>query len=80
MKNKVEFQPPAGAVPEGLSVGDEFDLVCSFRVKPSGQICLIQLGEIKMPGYSEDAKTHDNYASEAKAMRGGMTANGGNYS
>lgn len=65
---KVEFQPPPGVVPEGVGVGDEFDLVTTYRVKPGGTICAVVIGEVQMPGYNEDSRGHDNYASEAKAM------------
>lgn len=77
MKTKlVEFTPPAGAVPEGTAVGEEFDLVSTFRVKKGGTVCLVVMGDQKMPGY-EEKSTHDNYASEANAMRSGMMGGGG---
>lgn len=64
---KVEFTPPAGATPEGVADGEEFDLVCTFRVKSGGTVCLIEMGDQKMPGYSEDLHS-DGYASEAQNM------------
>ena len=73
MKAKlVEFQPPPGVVPEGASVGDEFDLVTTYRIKPGGTICLVQAGDIKFPGYSDTPRGHDNYTDEANAMRSSM--------
>lgn len=61
---QVEFTPPAGAVPEGTTSGEEFDMVCTFRVKDSGTICLVELGETKMPGYdtSDSKPTYESYS------------------
>lgn len=55
---RVEFVPPNGATPEGTQAGEEFDAVCTFRVKDNGQICLIQLGDVQMPGYSDSPMAH----------------------
>lgn len=58
---RVEFTPPDGVVPEGAEAGEEFDAVCTFRVKDSGDICLIQLGETKMPGYDSSPQYKPDY-------------------
>lgn len=50
----VEFRAPEGSVPEGTKSGEEFDLVCTFRVKHTGDVCLVRMGDTEMPGY--DAK------------------------
>lgn len=50
---KVEFKPPTGVVPEGMESGSTFEEVSTFRVKPNGNICLIAIGEVQMPGYSD---------------------------
>ena len=59
MKSKrVEFQIPEGfMLPEGADT--DFDLVCSFRVKPGGTLCLTKLGDVEMPG-----STDKEYRSE----------------
>ncbi len=71
---RVEFQPPQNVVPEGTKDGEEFDLVCTFRVKGQN-VCLVQLGDEKMPGYSDKDKPAGkaSYADEHAAM----TASGG---
>ncbi len=75
MAKKIEFTPPAGVVPEGTGSGEEFDLVCTFRVKDSGMVCLTEMGDVEMPGYSEDSepKGQSDYSDEAKAMQGMMS-------
>jgi hypothetical protein len=64
---KVEFQPPKGAVPEGHEAGEDFDMVCTFRVKDNGSCCLVVMGETKMPGYDDKAKPAD-YREYSKGM------------
>jgi len=51
----VDFVPPKGfQPPEGAEKpGDEFDMVCSFRIGEDGKLCLTKLGEAEMPGYEE---------------------------
>jgi len=56
---EVEFKPPKGVVPEDIKKGDTFDLVSTYRLKDNGQICLIQIGDAKMPGYEEDQYEHE---------------------
>lgn len=69
---RIEFTPPANVVPEGTKAGEEFDLVCSFRVKPDGDVCLIQMGDEKLPGYSDKAGNgKPSYKDEHEAMMGG---------
>lgn len=65
--NKVEFKAPDGVVPEGTQAGEEFDMVCSFRVKDSGQVCMTMMGDAKMPGYDEKDKRPD-YREYSKGM------------
>ncbi len=72
MNSKVEFTPPKEfTLPEGVEPGADFDLVCSFRVKKGGKICLVQLGETDMPGYEDDDESGPPKYGEAKEM---MTA------
>lgn len=58
MAKRVEFRPPNGSTPEGLTEGEEFDSVCTFRVKKNGDICLVMLGDTQMPGYDDSATEH----------------------
>jgi|KBSSwiStaDraftv2_1062776.scaffolds.fasta_scaffold310264_2 hypothetical protein len=69
---RVEFKPPAGVVPEGTKAGEEWDAVCTFRVKPNGDVCLVMLGDEKMPGYTEKGgdKGRASYKDEHEAMLG----------
>jgi hypothetical protein len=62
---KVEFHPPQNAaVPEGEGA-QEFDLVCTFRRKPDGRVCMTQFGDAPMPGYGKEKM------NEAKPDYGG---------
>lgn len=54
MSERIEFKPPQGVVPEDVTAGDTFDLVTTYRVKSNGEICLVQMGDVKMPGYEKD--------------------------
>ncbi len=69
---KIEFDAPPGIVPEGTKSGDEFDLVCTFRVKPDGDVCLVMMGDEKMPGYTTKGgdKGKPSYSDEHEAMMG----------
>ncbi len=79
-ERKIEFTAPDGVVPEGTKAGEEFDLVCTLRVKSDGQVCLVQVGDTKMPGYSDkdEPKGKQSYADEHAAMTGAGNGNGGN--
>jgi hypothetical protein len=77
-EDKVEFMPPKGVIPEDIEKGDTFDLVSTYRLKPSGEICLVQIGDVKMPGYDEDEyddkskETRPTYGSEMDSMHSAM--------
>ncbi len=68
---KVEFVPPPSfSPPEGSNDG-EFDIVCTFRTK-GNKICLVELGDTKMPGYDDsedDSSSKPNYAGYAQDMQ-----------
>lgn len=79
-KERVEFPAPEGfSAPE--HEGDEFDLVCTFRTKANGELCLVQLGDHKMEGYSdkEDMKKDDKpgYSSMANNLMSQDVPNAG---
>lgn len=78
---RVEFHPPKDFVPpEGIEAGKDWDLVCSFRTKPDGRICLTQLGDAKMPGYDGKEENHreekPDYKEYASGMMGQMQPQG----
>lgn len=86
MKQKrVEFTPPAEfALPEGVTEGEDFDAVCTFRVKGEGTVCLVQMGDAKMPGYdgkeaASEPKSKPGYGEYAKGMMGEMPASTTGY-
>jgi hypothetical protein len=66
---RVEFAPPEGSVPEGLGAGEDFDLVCTFRVKDNGEVCLVKFGDTDMPDTAKvGATTKGNYREMASDM------------
>ena len=91
MSDRVEFHPPKGVVPEDIHAGDTFDLVTTYRLKPNGEVCLVQVGDQKMPGYDEDeynekaSETRQDYSGMAQSMQSAMSqasaegAGGGGY-
>jgi hypothetical protein len=56
----VEFAVPKGFVPPemGEGEGDQFDLVCSFKVNGS-KLCMTKLGDHDMPVKKEKEKVPD---------------------
>lgn len=81
---RVEFRPPKGMVPEDIQSGDTFDLVSTYRLKPSGEVCLIQAGEHKLPGYEEEdykeetkGKNRESYGNVMDSMHAAMDQGGG---
>jgi len=73
MKSKpVEFGIPEGfTAPEGVEAGEDFDLVCSLRMKAGGTLCLTKLGDVEMPGYKDkDEKQRPEYGQARQMMTG----------
>lgn len=63
---KIEFTPPKDfIVPEGTQPGQDFDLVCTFRVN-GNKVCLVQMGEAKLEGYRQDSRP--DYKQYAEGM------------
>lgn len=63
---RIEFKPPPGlSVPEGMGAGDTFDLLSTYRIKPNGDICLVAIGDVQMPGYNDKKVDHNDGAKEA---------------
>lgn len=80
MKSKlVEFAIPEGfTLPEGAEPGEDFDLVCSLRVKAGGTLCLTKLGDVEMPGYNDkEPKTERPEYGQARQMMTGESMMGG---
>lgn len=67
---QIEFPIPKGFVaPEGTNTGEDFDLVCTFRLKPGGKtMCMVQLGDLELPGYSDSDESKPGYGEYAKGM------------
>lgn len=83
---RIEFKIPAGfTVPEGTSAGDDFQEMATFRVKPGGTMCLVAIGEHKMPGYGKDEgkstmqMRHEMGEKAAGRYMGMMNGAGGGY-
>lgn len=67
---KVEFMPPKDvAMPEGLQPGDDFDMVCTFKITDSG-VCLTKMGDAQMAGYDSRENEHKpDYSEYAESLR-----------
>ncbi len=65
---KVEFTPPQSFTPPEGSNDGEFDIVCTFRTK-GNKICLVELGDTKMPGYDDSEDSKPDYAGYAQDMQ-----------
>lgn len=60
---RVEFQPPKGMqMPEGKGKGERFESMATFQIKANGDLCLVAIGESKMPGYED--KKESSYRDE----------------
>jgi hypothetical protein len=72
---RVEFHPPKGiALPEGKKAGDRFESMATFQIKGNGTLCLVAIGEQKMPGYEdkESPGYRDEGAEVVSAYHGAM--------
>lgn len=71
---RIEFRPPDGTVPEGTTEGEDFEAVCTFRVKGDGQLCLVMLGDVEMTGYKDkvgdDKPQRMDYGEESRETVG----------
>lgn len=59
-------------MPEGIGVGEDFDAVCTFRMKGPGTICLVTLGDSPMPGYGakdEAEKPKQDYSDVSQSLQ-----------
>jgi len=58
-----EFQPPESYIlPEGLKDGETFEDIATFKLKKSGKICIIKVGDA--PILDEGKKDDEDYGTE----------------
>jgi len=58
-----EFQPPESYIlPEGLKDGETFEDIATFKLKKSGKICVIKVGDA--PILDEGKKDDEDYGTE----------------
>jgi len=69
--DKITFKPLKNAVPEGTAEGDEFDLVCTFRLESDGRVCVTQMGDVKAE-YDEKAKYRPDFKGDAREIQASM--------
>ena len=73
--DKITFNPLKNSVPEGTAEGDEFDLVCTFKLESSGRVCLTQMGDV-MAQEEDKPKTRPDFKGEAQSIQATMLAGG----
>lgn len=63
---QIEFSIPDGFhPPEGTMEGDTFESMSTLRLKPKGRLCLVAIGETKLPGYDNgETSTYDSGSKE----------------
>lgn len=65
---RIEFKIPEGlTVPEGTQAGGQWQEMATFRLKKNGQMCLVAIGEHKMPGYENGKEESPMYEAQEKA-------------
>jgi len=58
-----EFQPPESYIlPEGLKDGETFEDIATFKLKKSGKICIIKVGDA--PILDDGKKDDEDYGTE----------------
>lgn len=69
-KTYPEFKPPNSyIIPEGVSEGETFEDIATFRLKANGQICLTKIGDASLEEGNEKQSEPDDYGTES-----GMTS------
>jgi len=58
----IKFKPLPNSVPEGTADGDEFDLVCTFKLCGK-EVCVVQMGDVKA-----DQDKKESYRPDFKDM------------
>lgn len=72
---RIEFKPPKGfMLPEGKQSGEQFESMATFQIKANGDLCLVAIGDSKMPGYEEkqESSHRDEGGEVVSAYRGAM--------
>lgn len=85
MPKLVEFKPPEAVVQqvgEQAVTGDTFDLLTTFKAKPNGDWCIVEIEGVPMDGYKPDNdEPQDKSGAFARnyqsAMQGGQMMQGG---
>lgn len=72
----VEFTPPKGVVPEGTKSDDTFDLVCTFKVRNDGKVCLTMMGDAKMYDDKKEEPKTRQYRDEGMGMMNSFKESG----
>jgi hypothetical protein len=71
--SRCDVKPPKEfQIPEGKKAGDEFDVVCTFRIEDDGTLCLTKLGETDMPTEKAESTAKPAYEAEAQEAVAGM--------
>ena len=68
---KIRFKPLPNAVPEGTAVGDEFDLVTTYRLENDGSVCVTMMGDVKADEDKKDSY-RPNFKDEAADIQASM--------
>jgi len=64
MNKYPEFKiPDSYLVPEGVKEGETFEDIATFKLKPSGQICIIKVGESPILSASTKEDMPDDYGT-----------------
>lgn len=62
----IEFKAPAGYVaPEGVKEGDVFRELATFKVKPGGTLCLVEIDDKPVGGYKDDDEKGEGVVDSA---------------
>jgi hypothetical protein len=65
-KTYPEFDPPESyIIPEGISEGESFEDIATFKVKTGGKICLTKIGDAALMDKKGPAAEPDDFGTEA---------------
>ena len=76
----IEFRPPVALVQqvgEQAVSGETFDLLTTFKTKPNGDWCIVEIEGVKAPGYKDDNALMDKSGAFARSYKTAMS--GGDY-
>lgn len=79
MTKLIEFKIPEGyTVPEGTEAGGEWQEMGTYRLKKNGMMCLVAIGDHKLPGYKNGDSPKQDMGEKAVNRYNGMMNGGGN--